>query len=96
MVTFRVDEDILRAFDEWAWVHKLTRTAALTEYMQRSVGAEAVLSDDVVPASDRKARVISELKAGLAAERERCSHPKDQRQKFAWGSKCGECGSVVR
>lgn len=48
------------------------------------------------PKPDKKALVVSELKAGLAAERGDCEHPKESRQKFSWGSKCGVCGSILK
>lgn len=97
-VAFWVDEEILLAFDEVAWKRRSSRTGLLAELMREAAGRVGEEWPDLQrPAkADRRREVVAELKAGLAAERSNCAHPKESRQKFAWGSKCGACGSVLK
>lgn len=43
MVTVRIDEDILRAFDESAWKRRLSRTAAIELLMRKQAEADGTL-----------------------------------------------------
>lgn len=97
MISVRVDEDILRDFDAVAWERKLSRTALLEQLMSGEVGSGLVLVDQETHDNVRRT-VNAAVADGLdeVAAQASCEHPKDKRVKFAWGSKCGVCNSIVR